>query len=100
MTMTMKAPDFFESLAMADCLARQFVNAYPSKEPNPKWRGFLQQWVIPGMRWLWRNGNTDTRTSIAARIAVWRGLDEQKVRDILRRVQLREEIRNATKGGK
>lgn len=83
-------PDFLESVAMADCLAQKFVSAYPSKEPNPKWRGFLQQWVVPGIRWLWRNGSLDTRTSIATRIAIWRGLEQENVREIRKRIQTRE----------
>ena len=94
--MTMNAPDFFESLSIADCLAQKFAGLYPDREQNARWRVYGRGYVIAGLRWLWRNGDADTRTTIAARVAVWRKRPGEYVSELQRRVKARE---TARKGG-
>lgn len=89
-------PDFFEALAIADCLAQKFVSAFPSKDAHPEWRGYLRSNCVPGLRWLWRNGDAATRTTLAARVAVWRQRKEEDVKALQRRIRARE---TARKGG-
>jgi hypothetical protein len=95
-TMTMKAPEFMEALAIADSAAQKFVGTYPSREDSVKWRDYLRSFCVPGLRWLWRNGDHATRTTIAARVAVWRGRSTEEVRQLQERIRVRETGR---KGG-
>lgn len=80
---------------MADSLAIQFVRTYPSKEPDPNWRYYLRKFVVPGIRWLWKNGTIESRTSIATRIAIWRGLGSDQVKALNTRMLTRETNRGS-----
>jgi hypothetical protein len=88
-----KAPEFTESFAIADSAASQFVATYPSSEESRTLRGMLRYGCVPALRWLWRNGDAFTRVTIAARIAVWREIDRDRVSVIQRRIREREEQR-------
>lgn len=83
-------PNYFEGLSIADSLARKFVEAFPSREPIASFRAYLRGFCIPGMRWLWRNGSVEVRTTIAARVAVWRGKTGEATRAVQIRVGARE----------
>lgn len=83
-------PTYYESLSIADCLAKSFTAVYPSKEESPKLRDYLRAWVVPGLRWLWRNGNAEARTTLAARVAVWRCRTTEDIRALQNRVRARE----------
>ena len=93
-TMTMKAPKFMETLALADSAAQKFVETYPTQQDSANWRDYLRSFCVPGLRWLWRNGDQDTRTTIAARVAVWRGRSAEEVRQLQERIRVRETGRN------
>ena len=87
---TQSTRTFFEVLAIADSLAQKFVATFPTKQENPNWRGYLRSYCVPGIRWLWRNGNADTRTTIAARVAVWRERKTEEVQALQIRIRARE----------
>ena len=61
-------PTYFESLSIADYLAQKFTNTYPSNEANPNWRGYVRTHCIPGLRWLWKSGDANSRTTLDARV--------------------------------
>ena len=86
-------PTFAESFAIADCVARQFIGTYPTSEQSAKLRYFLQLHCVPAARWLWRHGGVDGRAALATRLAIWRGLDRERVQAISARVRLRERVR-------
>lgn len=86
----MTAPNFNEWLAIADSLAQQFTKNYPSKRDDQYWRNYFRGFCVPGLRWLWKNGSADTRTTIAARVAVWRGVKTEEVARMQCRILARE----------
>lgn len=83
----MTPPDFFQAFALCDSVAQQFIRTFPAAEPDPKWREYLRGQCLPGARWLWRHGGKEARACLAARIAVWRGFDQSRVRAIQTRVR-------------
>lgn len=89
----MNAPDFFEALALADSAAQHFVSLYPKREDNPAVRSHFRAYSVPGLRWLWRNGDASTRTTIAARIAVWREVPQEQISRLQLRILGRENNR-------
>lgn len=91
------SPTYFESLSIADSLAQKFAGAFPTKEESPSWREYTRGYSVPGLRWLWRHGSPDTRTTLAARVAVWRNRKTEDVRTLQTRILARELAR--VKGG-
>lgn len=89
----MIAPDFREALALADSAAQHFVSLYPNREHNPALRAHFRTYSVPGLRWLWRNGDASTRTTIAARIAVWREVPQEQISRLQMRIRSRESQR-------
>lgn len=88
--MTMNEPNFLESLSIADGLARNFVGIFPTKGEKPNFQHYLRGYCIPGLRWLWRTGDANTRATLAARVAVWRGRKTEEVRALQSRILARE----------
>lgn len=84
------APNFNETLALSDSLAQQFVKNYPSTREEQKWRQYFRGFCVPGLRWLWRTGDANTRTTLAARVAVWRERKTEDVRELQTRILARE----------
>lgn len=87
---TQSTPTFFEALSIADSLAQKFANTFPSKEANPNWRGYVRTYCIPGLRWLWKSGDANTRTTLAARVAIWRDRKTEDVKALQTRILSRE----------
>lgn len=85
-----------ETLALADSAAQKFVATYPSRQESANFRDYLRSFCVPGLRWLWRNGDHATRTTIASRVAVWRGRPHDEVKKLQERIRVRETGR---KGG-
>lgn len=90
----MTFPSFMETLALADSAAQKFVATYPSKQDSVKFREYLRDFCVPGLRWLWRNGDQSARTTIASRVAVWRGRSTEEVKQLQERIRVRENRRN------
>lgn len=86
-------PNFLETLSIADSLAQKFVGTFPSKEESPSLRGLLQCYAVPGLRWLWRTGDADTKTTLAVRVAVWRDRSKEEVKALGERIRSREILR-------
>ena len=92
----MSTPDFFENLALAESAASMFRKTYPSKTEHRGLRKLFRAYSVPGLRWLWKNGDSSARTTIAARIGIWRSLNEDDLMKLQRRIRARETGR---KGG-
>lgn len=86
-------PDFHAGLAIADSLAKQFAENFPSKREEQTWRDYFRNFCVPGLRWLWKNGDASTRTTIAARIAVWREQATADIQSLQERIRTRELLR-------
>jgi len=83
-------PTFFETLSISDSLAQQFVKNYPSKREKQEWRQYFRNFCVPGLRWIWRTGDANARTTLAARVAVWRERKAEDVHDLQSRILARE----------
>jgi hypothetical protein len=86
---------FFAQLALVDSTVQQFVATFPDKGLPPKLRSHFRNWSVPGLRWLWANGDANSRACIAARVAVWRDKGAEGVAAVQARVMGRESARLA-----
>ena len=90
---TSPIPTFLETLAIADSLSKTFVGTFPDKQRSPSTRGFIRCYSVPGLRWLWRTGDADTRATIATRLAIWRERNKEEVKALRKRIYSREILR-------
>lgn len=93
-------PTFYEALALSDCVAQRFPSLYPSKQASPSLRAYLRTLVTPGIRLLWRTGDAETRTTLAARIHVWLDRNESERNATLDRIRSRERARFSEGGAR
>lgn len=91
----MQAPNFLETWSLADSLAKAFVGHYPTPvtQQHSSLNARFRNDVVMGIRWLWRNSGPDGRTTIAARIAVWRGRESAQVSALTKAIGDRERRR-------
>lgn len=87
---------FQDYFALADCAARAFAAQRTSENPDledAKCRQFLRAEPVRALRYLWKSGDVDQRSTVAARVGVW--MRRPQVGETIKRILERERVRLA-----
>ena len=63
---------FLDCYGLAECAAREFAEYRTAKLPDDeRFRRYLRADPVRALRYLWRTGNAEQRSLVAARVAIW-----------------------------
>lgn len=63
---------FMDCFGLAECAAREFATYRTAKQADDEpGRRYLRADPVRALRYLWRTGNAEQRSLVAARVAVW-----------------------------
>lgn len=87
--------EWIDGYHVTDVAARVLAEERPSKQRSP----ILRLSAVEALRFVWRKGGVDNRATVAARVHVWLGHDQERVKATSSRVEAREIARQQAQGG-
>jgi hypothetical protein len=87
---------FMPAFALVDCAARVFAQQRTSEWPgaeNSVTRGILRENAVHGLRYIWRTGDAQQRSLVAARVKCWMSKGSGDIKTCSQRVLDREKQR-------